>query len=44
MHAEVLEPSELRKEVKQQIREMREFYRSKEKEKTEKKGKRGQLQ
>ena len=44
MHAEVLEPPELRKEVKQQIREMREFYRSKEKEKTEKKSKRGQLQ
>ena len=30
-HAEVLEPPELRREVKRQIREMREFYRSKEK-------------
>lgn len=42
-HAEVLEPPELRRQVKQQIREMREFYRSKEKDndKAEKKGKRG---
>lgn len=31
MHAEVLEPPELRQEVKRQVREMREFYRSKEK-------------
>ncbi len=30
-HAEVLEPPELRREVKRQIREMREYYRSKEK-------------
>lgn len=44
-HAEVLEPPELRREVKRQIKEMREFYRSKEKEidKSEKKGKRLQL-
>lgn len=42
MHAEVLEPPELRKEVKRHIREMRDFCRSKENEndKTEKKGKR----
>jgi proteasome accessory factor B len=42
-HAEVLEPPELRKEVKRQIKEMREFYRDKDKEskKVEKKGKRG---
>jgi proteasome accessory factor B len=33
MHAEVLGPPELRKEVKRQIREMRQYYRSKEKEK-----------
>jgi len=33
MHAEVLEPPELRQEVKRQIREMRQFYRSKDKEK-----------
>lgn len=40
-NAEVLGPPELRKEVKRQVREMREFYRSKEKEdgKAEKKGK-----
>lgn len=31
MHAEVLEPPELRQEVKRQVREMRQFYRSKEK-------------
>ncbi len=31
MHAEVLEPPELRKEVKRQVKEMRDFYRSKEK-------------
>lgn len=30
-HAEVLEPPELRREVKRQIKEMREFYRGKEK-------------
>jgi predicted DNA-binding transcriptional regulator YafY len=30
-HAEVLEPPDLRREVKRQVREMREFYRSKEK-------------
>lgn len=43
-HAEVLEPPDLRKEVKRQVKEMREFYRSKEKESdtAEKKGKRGQ--
>ncbi|MBI5485047.1 MAG: transcriptional regulator [Deltaproteobacteria bacterium] len=42
MHAEVLEPPELRQEVKRQVREMREFYRGKDKEKDkgEKKGKR----
>jgi predicted DNA-binding transcriptional regulator YafY len=28
-HAEVLEPAELRREVKRQVREMREFYRGK---------------
>jgi len=38
-HAEVLEPPELRREVKRHVREMREFYRSKEK-KQEKDGKR----
>ena len=47
MHAEVLEPPELRQEVKRQVREMREFYRGKDKEKDkdkgEKKGKRGQV-
>lgn len=31
MHAEVLEPPELRQEVKRQVREMRQFYRSKDK-------------
>jgi proteasome accessory factor B len=31
MHAEVLGPAELRQEVKRQVREMRQFYRSKEK-------------
>ena len=31
MHAEVLEPAELRQEVKRQVREMRQFYRSKDK-------------
>jgi proteasome accessory factor B len=38
MHAEVLNPPELRQEVKLQIREMRQYYRSKDKkdEKTEK--------
>lgn len=30
-HAEVLEPPELRREVKRQVKEMREFYRGKEK-------------
>jgi len=30
-HAEVLEPPDLRREVKRQVREMREFYRSKDK-------------
>ena len=40
IHAEVLEPPELRKEVKRQIKEMRDFYRGKEKENVEKKGKR----
>ena len=30
-HAEVLEPPELRREVKRQIKEMREFYRNKDK-------------
>jgi len=41
MHAEVLEPAELRKEVKRHVKEMREMYRGKEKEsvKAEKKGK-----
>jgi proteasome accessory factor B len=38
MHAEVLEPPELRQEVKRQVREMRQYYRSKEK-KTDKGGK-----
>jgi len=38
MHAEVLEPPELRREIKRHIREMREFYRGKEK-KEEKQGK-----
>jgi proteasome accessory factor B len=33
MHAEVLAPPELRKEVKRQIREMRQHYRSKDREK-----------
>ncbi len=43
-HAEVLEPAELRKEIKRQVKEMREFYRSKDKasDKTDKKGKRDQ--
>ena len=42
MHAEVLEPAELRGEVKRQAKGMREMYRGKEKEsvKAEKKGKR----
>jgi proteasome accessory factor B len=31
LHAEVLDPPELRREVKRQIREMRQFYRSKDK-------------
>ncbi|QEM66836.1 transcriptional regulator [Geobacter sp. FeAm09] len=31
MHAEVLDPPELRREVKRQVREMRQYYRSKEK-------------
>jgi proteasome accessory factor B len=31
MHAEVLEPPELRQEVKRQVREMRQYYRSKDK-------------
>lgn len=39
MHAEVLEPPALRQEVKRQVREMRQFYRSKEK-KGDKSGKR----
>jgi len=39
MHAEVLDPPELRQEVKRQIREMRQYYRSKDK-KPEKTGKR----
>jgi len=39
MHAEVLDPPELRQEVKRQIREMRQYYRGKEK-KPEKAGKR----
>lgn len=39
MHAEVLDPPELRQEVKRQIREMRQFYRSKDK-KPDKPGKR----
>jgi proteasome accessory factor B len=39
MHAEVLDPPELRQEVKRQIREMRQYYRSKDK-KTEKAEKR----
>jgi proteasome accessory factor B len=45
VHAEVLEPAELRREVKRQVKGMREFYRGKEKEKeierAEKKSKRG---
>jgi proteasome accessory factor B len=42
VHAEVLEPLELRKEVKKQIKEMRQMYRGKEKEenKIDKKSKR----
>ena len=42
IHAEVLEPPELRKEVRRQVKAMREMYRGKEKEseKAEKKGKR----
>lgn len=39
MHAEVLDPPELRQEVKRQVREMRQYYRSRDK-KTEKAGKR----
>lgn len=39
MHAEVLEPPQLRQEVKRQVREMRQYYRSKDK-KTDKGGKR----
>lgn len=39
MHAEVLEPAELRQEVKRQVREMRQYYRSKDK-KPDKTGKR----
>ena len=39
MHAEVLDPPGLRQEVKRQIREMRQYYRSKDK-KAEKTGKR----
>lgn len=39
MHAEVLGPPELRKEVKRQVREMRDFYRGKEKDRSEKKAK-----
>jgi predicted DNA-binding transcriptional regulator YafY len=35
MQAEVLEPAELRNEVKRQVKEMRQLYRGKEK-KTEK--------
>jgi proteasome accessory factor B len=38
MHAEVLEPPELRLEVKRQIREMRQYYRNKDK-KAERPGK-----
>jgi proteasome accessory factor B len=38
IHAEVLEPAELRREVKRQVKGMRELYRGKEK--VEKKGKR----
>jgi proteasome accessory factor B len=41
IHAEVLEPTELRKEVRRQVKEMREMYRGKEKEKSEKKIKPG---
>lgn len=33
IHAEVLEPPELRREIKKQVKEMREFYRGKDKEK-----------
>ena len=40
MNAEVLEPPELRQEVKRQVREMRQYYRSKDK-KPEKSGKKG---
>ena len=36
IHAEVLEPPELRKEVRRQVKEMREMYRGKEKVKAEK--------
>lgn len=39
-HAEVLEPPELRREVKRQVKEMREFYRSKENRQEKKTGKR----
>jgi proteasome accessory factor B len=31
MHAEVLDPPELRREVKRHVREMRQYYRNKEK-------------
>jgi proteasome accessory factor B len=31
MHAEVLDPPELRREVKRQVREMRQYYRGKDK-------------
>jgi len=37
IHAEVMEPPELRKEVRRQVKEMRDMYRGKEKEKTGKK-------
>ena len=33
IHAEVLEPPELRKEVRRQVKEMREMYRNKDKKK-----------
>ncbi len=38
MHAEVLEPPDLRLEVKRQIKEMRQFYRSKDKKEAREKG------
>lgn len=46
MHAEVLAPPELRKDVRRHVKEMRQQYRNKEKkpDKVEKKGKQGTMQ